>query len=58
VASNLSPTLYAPFRCECFPVRIVARLGVQMLLATNALRKIMPSRAMRSMFGVLLMREP
>src|ERR671912_751183 len=40
------------------PVRIVARLGVQIEFVTNALRNSIPSCAIRSMFGVLLIRDP
>ena len=45
-------------RCEYLPVRIVAREGVQMELVTKALVNLIPTSAMRSMFGVLLTFEP
>ncbi len=47
-----------PFRCPNCPVRIVARLGAQIELVTNAFSKSMPSAASRSMFGVRLIIEP
>jgi len=47
-----------PLRCEYWPVRIVARLGVQIELVTNTSSSRMPSRARRSMWGVVLTREP
>ena len=47
-----------PFLCEYVPVRIDARLGVQIEFVTNVLRNSIPSRARRSMFGVSFTREP
>jgi hypothetical protein len=41
-----------PLRWEYLPVRIVARLGVQMLLVTKARSKRTPAAAMRSRLGV------
>ena len=40
------------------PVRMAARLGVQIELVTKTLSNRMPSRARRSMFGVAFTREP
>src|SRR5688572_21921104 len=42
-----------PWACEYVPDRSVARLGPHSELVTNALRKTIPSRPIRSMFGVL-----
>jgi len=47
-----------PFTCEYWPVRMAARLGVQIELVTKTLSRRMPSRARRSMFGVTFTREP
>jgi hypothetical protein len=42
-----------PLACEYCPVISVARLGAQSEFVTNMLVNRTPSRAMRSMFGVL-----
>ena len=47
-----------PFLCEYRPVRIDARLGVQIEFVTKVLRNSMPSRARRSICGVSFTREP
>ena len=47
-----------PFLQLYIPVRMQAREGVQMELVTKTSRNNIPSRARRSMPGVLLMREP
>src|SRR5215210_5704560 len=47
-----------PLRCEYCPVRIVARLGVQIELVAKTLVRIAPSRARRSRFGVSLTFDP
>jgi hypothetical protein len=40
------------------PVRIAARLGVQIEFVTKQLENRIPSAPMRSMFGVLLIFDP
>jgi hypothetical protein len=47
-----------PLRCEYWPVRMAARLGVQIELVTNTSSSRIPSRARRSMCGVSFTREP
>ena len=47
-----------PLMCEYWPVRIAARLGVQMEFVTNTLVSTAPSRARRSMFGVWFTCDP
>ena len=44
--------------CEYCPVRIAARLGVQMELVAKTFSKSAPSRARRSRFGVWFTRDP
>ena len=47
-----------PLRCEYWPVRIAARLGVQIEFVAKTLVRSAPSRASRSRCGVLFTREP
>ena len=47
-----------PLMCEYCPVRIAARLGVQMELVAKTFSKSAPSRASRSRWGVWLTRDP
>ena len=47
-----------PLRCEYLPVRIAARLGVQIELVTKQFSNFIPSFANLSMFGVLIKRLP
>ncbi len=47
-----------PLRWLYWPVRTVARLGVQMELVAKQLRKRIPSAAIRSRFGVRFTRLP
>src|SRR5262245_56249591 len=47
-----------PLRWEYLPVRIAARLRVQIELVTKQFSNFIPSFANRSMFGVLLMWLP
>ena len=47
-----------PFTWLYVPVRIDARLGVQIEFVQKQLSNRMPSAAMRSMFGVWLIRLP
>ena len=47
-----------PFRWLYLPVWMTARLGAQIEFVTIAFSNRMPSRAIRSMFGVWLIREP
>jgi hypothetical protein len=44
--------MVTPLMWEYCPVRIAARLGVQMELVANTLVSSAPSRASRSRFGV------
>ena len=50
--------IVTPLTCEYWPVRIAARLGVQIELVAKTLVSSAPSRASRLMCGVGLMREP
>ena len=50
--------IVTPFRCEYWPVRIAARLGVQIELVAKTFVRSAPSRASRSRFGVWLTRDP
>ena len=47
-----------PLMCEYWPVRIAARLGVQIELVAKTFSKSAPSRASRSRCGVWLTRDP
>jgi hypothetical protein len=50
--------IVTPFRCEYCPVRMLARLGVQMEFVANTFASSAPSRASRSRCGVSLTCEP
>ena len=50
--------IVTPFRCEYWPVRIAARLGVQIELVAKTLVRSAPSFARRSMCGVWLTFDP
>ena len=50
--------IVTPLMCAYWPVRIAARLGVQMEFVAKTLFSSAPSRANRSMFGVLFTRDP
>ena len=50
--------IVTPFRCEYWPVRIAARLGVQIELVTNTRVRSAPSFASRSRCGVWFTRDP
>ena len=50
--------IVTPFRWEYWPVRIAARLGVQIELVAKTFVNRAPSFASRSMFGVSLTFEP
>ena len=50
--------IVTPLMCEYWPVRIAARLGVQIELVAKTLVSSAPSRASRSRCGVLLTRDP
>jgi len=47
-----------PFTWLCLPVSTTARLGAQMAFVQKLFRKMAPSSAIRSMFGVRLIRDP
>ena len=47
-----------PLRCEYCPVRIAARLGVQIEFVANTRVSSAPSRASRSRLGVVFTRDP
>ena len=50
--------IVTPLMCEYWPVRIAARLGVQIEFVAKTFVRSAPSRARRSRFGVLLTRDP
>ena len=47
-----------PFRCEYCPVRIVARLGVQIELVAKTFSKSAPSSRQAVQVGVWFTRDP
>ena len=50
--------IVTPLRCEYWPVRMAARLGVQIEFVANTLVSSAPSRARRSRWGVWFTRDP
>src|SRR6186997_2125348 len=50
--------IVTPFRCEYWPVRMAARLGVQIEFVAKTLVSFAPSCARRSRFGVRFTRDP